>query len=436
MRIPAIVTLLCSLILICPASAQVYIEDDTDWDFVEPDYPSDEELDSIISDTVPIIPTIPLSNNVFLPSVFTGYELLDTLSAVPKRPNSDNPALEWINRQTEMDNLTANLMQTYMVRHPELVRYNINDLPEPPKFYHAEIDPTTAKLVITEIEVTPDASSADAAAPEVRKHWIHNFDLALQFSQAYISPNWYQGGNSSLNMIADALWTVKLNQAIHPKLKFETSVRAKVSIMSAPDDTLRSYNVTENLLQINSLFGYKAAKRWYYSLNLLFKTPIIHSYTSNTTTMTAAIFSPGELNAGLGMTYNYANKKDTFKFDASISPLSYNLKTVTNSRIDETIHGLEAGRRSLSSFGSSAEFNLTWKITYNIIYASKLFVFTDYDYMQGDWQNSLTFNINRFLSTRLYFDMRYDSTTPRFEESKWHKWQVKEVLSIGFNYKI
>ena len=30
--------------------------------------------------------------------------------------------------------------------------------------------------------------------------------------------------------------------------------------------------------------------------------------------------SPGELNVGVGMTYNYANPKKTFTLDASISP--------------------------------------------------------------------------------------------------------------------
>ena len=30
--------------------------------------------------------------------------------------------------------------------------------------------------------------------------------------------------------------------------------------------------------------------------------------------------------------------------------------------------------------------------------------------------------------------MRYDTNTPRVEDSRWHKMQLKEILSFGFNY--
>ena len=66
---------------------------------------------------------------------------------------------------------------------------------------------------------------------------------------------------------------------------------------------------------------------------------------------------------------------------------------------------------------------------------SRLFVFTDYTYLQSDWENTISFDINRFLSTQLYVHVRYDSSTPRLEDSKWHTWQIKEILSLGFSYK-
>ena len=80
-------------------------------------------------------------------------------------------------------------------------------------------------------------------------------------------------------------------------------------------------NISEDLLQINSTFGYKAARRWYYSLNLQFKTQLFNSYPSNSDKLKSAFLSPGELNLGLGMTYNYQNDKKTFDFNATIAPL-------------------------------------------------------------------------------------------------------------------
>ncbi|MDE7408238.1 MAG: DUF3078 domain-containing protein, partial [Muribaculaceae bacterium] len=182
--------------------------------------------------------------------------------------------------------------------------------------------------------------------------------------------------------------------------------------------------------------GYKATTRWYYSANLVFKTPIFNGYKRNTETRTAAFLSPGELNLGLGMTYNYANPKKTFTFGASLSPLSYNLKMVLNKAMKVTDFGVDAGRRTASQVGSSADLTATWKIAYNITWASRMFLFSDYDYMQGDWQNTFTFSINKYLSTKLFIDLRYDSSTPTLDGTKWRYWQLKEIFSFGFTYKI
>ena len=55
-------------------------------------------------------------------------------------------------------------------------------------------------------------------------------------------------------------------------------------------------------------------------------------------------------------------------------------------------------------------------------------------YAKSDLENTLSFAINRFLSTQINVHLRYDSSTPRIEGSKWHKLQLKEILSFGFAY--
>lgn len=135
------------------------------------------------------------------------------------------------------------------------------------------------------------------------------------------------------------------------------------------------------------------------------------------------------------MTYNYESPKKNFTFGASLSPLSWNLKTCFNDKINPANYGIEEGHKSMNKFGSSAEINYMYKIAYNIVYNSRLFAFTDYERFQGDWEHTIDFNINRFLSTRFYVHMRYDSKTPRPEDSNsWHKFQLKEIFSFGFTY--
>lgn len=183
------------------------------------------------------------------------------------------------------------------------------------------------------------------------------------------------------------------------------------------------------------LAGYKASKHWYYSTNVSFKTQLLRNFKSNTRDLKSSFMSPGELNVGVGMTYNYANPKKTFTLDASISPFSWNMKTCIDKKMDETSFGIKEGRKTVSQYGSNAEGSLYWAICNNINIRSRLFVFTNYDYAYGDWENTLSFNINRFLSTQIYVHMRYDTSTPRIENESWHKFQLKEILSFGFAYK-
>ncbi|MDE6557163.1 MAG: hypothetical protein K2K55_09415, partial [Duncaniella sp.] len=142
-----------------------------------------------------------------------------------------------------------------------------------------------------------------------------------------------------------------------------------------------------------------------------------------------------ELNVGIGMTYNYVNPKKTVTLDASINPFSWNMKTCLNSKVNETSVGLKEGMKVKNEYGSSCEVKFFWQLSSNIAYRTRLFFFTDYSYSQSDWENTIMFNINRFLTTQIYVHARYDSKTPLSEENSWHKVQLKEILSFGFTYK-
>lgn len=379
----------------------------------------------------------PLPSTYLRPTVFDKVHIMEPFALDPHTqlvPGIDPLSTEWLTRSVAQARLMEGVRQRYIVDYPYLIQYDEAHLPEPPKQYTATVDPATARILIKEV-VANDMPVADLEAKFAKKHWLKTFNANLQFSQAYVSPNWYQGGNNNLNALLNLYYNVKLNPAFHPKWLFENTLQYKLGMNNAPDDELRDYSISEDLFQWNMTVGYRSTKRWYYSLNTQFKTQILNNYKSNTTTLKAAFLSPGELNVGVGMTYNYANPKKTFTFDASISPFSYNMKTCLRKRMNVTSFGIEEGRKTVSEYGSSAEGKLTWKMCDNISLRSRMFVFTDYDYIQGDWENTIQFTINRFLSTQIFVHMRYDSTSPVIEDTEWHKFQLKEILSFGFTYK-
>lgn len=375
-----------------------------------------------------------IPDGYFSPVVFDKYEIIEPLTLHDVPLLTDDDPYAWLKALDYNQRLINQARHYYVINNPRNIKYFRATLPVPPRNYRAHIDPTTTKIILEETKVNSKAISSELNPDIEYKHWIHNFDASLQFSQAYISPNWYQGGNKNLNMIGHLIYNVKLNPKFYPNILFDATLQYKLSLNNAPDDSIHSVNITEDLLQFNATFGYKAAKRWYYSANLMFKTQLLRSYATNSHDLKTAFLSPGELNLGLGMTYNYSNPKKTLTFDASIAPLSWNLKTCISPDLDQTAYGIEPGHKTVNSIGSSAELKLYWKLAYNIFYTSRLFAFTDYNYLQADWEHTIDFNINRFLTTRLYLHMRYDTETPRIEGSSWRKFQFKEIFSFGFAY--
>lgn len=394
------------------------------------------EEKAVAADTVPIdtvVSFLPLPDYFFMPAVYDNYRFPDSV-ALGKGDFSGNPAMRWIEEQQSVGRRMSLMRRTLFYTHPEVVRYNVDMLPEAPKPYYAVVDPRDYSIDIRQIVEGPTQETTLQAEEVKKRHWIRTFNVGLQFSQAYISPNWYQGGNQSLIALGNIYYNVKLNQEYHPNLLFETTLQYKLGTNHTPEDSLHSYTVTEDLLQFNSTFGIKAAKHWYYSVTGQFKTQLMNSYKTNETKLQSAFLSPADLTVGVGMTYNYARPDGKLTFDASISPLSYNLRTCTNELVDASSYDIEPGRKSVSKIGSSTELKLMWKLTYNITLTSRVFAFTDYKSIQADWENTLAFVINKFLSTQIYAHLRYDTLSPRLEDSEWHKLQVKEIFSIGFAY--
>jgi hypothetical protein len=411
------------------------------WDLTDADGnpldPSKFGAQELEADSTLKVDDLALSELAFMPLIFRDYsmklpETLDNPLDIDATPPSE---LNWVERVLYRDRRSQVFQQQFMIDHPELVRYNINNMPRPPKEFRMDVDPQQAKITVTEFtrnekEMKGVASTADIG----RINWLQNFEGSMQFSQAYLSPNWYQGGNSNLNSILNLLYNVKLNQKFHPNLMFETSIQYKLGMNNAPDDTVHAYNISEDLLQVNTKFGVKAAKRWYYSVNAQFKTQVLNNYRKNSDVLSTSFLSPGELTVGVGMTYNYTTPNNKFTFAAVLAPLSYNMKMCTSTRLNPTSFGIEEGHKTISQYGSNSELTWTWKMAYNVTYTSRLFLFTNYEYVQGDWENTITFTINRFLSSKIYGNLRYQSDAEPMEGTKWHKLQFKEILSIGFSY--
>lgn len=342
-----------------------------------------------------------------------------------------SPIPKWLSDAMRAQRIQQELEYRYMIWHPKRIDYAYWDLPVPPRL--PEEDKSYAGyLKRMHISIAP--MKADLQGAEIgKRHWLHYFNTSLQFSQSYQSSNWYQGGNNYLALLFNFTWNVDLNTVFHPNLLFQSALNYKLGINSNPSESMHSYSISQDNLQYNLKAGLKAFKHWFYSFNLQLKTPMFRAYPADSGTRQASFLSPGSLNLGLGMTYDLVNAKKTFKLSASISPLSYNLKTCIDKDVEHEQYGIKPWRSTASDVGSNVEANMRWQITPDILWTSRLFLFTNYDYFLGEWEHTFNFNINRFLSTQIYLHPRFDSSS-EFNSSKWHYWMFKEVLSFGLSY--
>lgn len=340
----------------------------------------------------------------------------------------------WLERAIRSNDIQLDLMYHLMVYEPHHIQYAYWDLPVPPRLpeedysFHGYLK----RLNLPEVDVT-DAVIKESESPG-RYNWLHVFNTGLQLSQAYVSDNWYQGGNSYLAFLFNFLWDVQLNTVFHPNMMFQSTLSYKFAINSSPDDQYHKYSISQDIFQYNLKTGYKAAHNWYYSFLLQFKTQFFNSYPSNSEQRSASFLSPGELNLGLGMTYTKETADKRLKLSASVSPLSYNFKSCIDPEVEHSQFNIRPDRRWVNEIGCNAELTLLWNIWDNISYSTRLFLFSDYESFQGDWESTFNFQFNRYFSTQLYFHLRYDSEADGSIAPNWNKWMLKEILSVGISY--
>lgn len=339
----------------------------------------------------------------------------------------------WLRNAIDNERIIGDFMYGLMVANPNLIDYAYWDLPEPPRILE-EDHSFRAYLKKNAASIPAISDDLRVKTERERTNWLHVCNIGLQLSQAYVSGNWYQGGNSYLAFLGNFLWDVQLNPVYHPKTLFQSTVSYKLAINSTPDDEYHRYSVSQDLFQYNLKAGYKAVNHWYYSFLMQFKTQMLRSYPANSLQRSASFLSPGELNLGLGMTYSKENAAKTLTFSASVSPVSYNMRTCIDPEIDHSQFGIKPDRKLVNEVGSNAEVNFMAKFWENVTYRTRLFLFTDYKTFQGDWENTLNFQFSKIFSTQIYAHLRYDSSADSSINRKWRKLMMKEILSVGISY--
>ena len=259
--------------------------------------------------------------------------------------------------------------------------------------------------------------------------WTIKGDYYLQFLQNYISGNWYKGGESTYSMLGSI--TMEANYNNKQKVKWDNKLELKLGFLTSRSDSLHSFKTSEDLIRYTGKLGLQASKKWYYTLQVLASTQFYRGYKSNDKKIYSDFLAPFDLNISLGMDYSVEAFNKKLTGNVHLAPVAYNFRFVK--RKDLTMrYNQEDGKMTLHDIGSQFTVDLVWKFSDQINWKTRLYGFTTYKRAELEWENTIVFKFNRYISTNFFIYPRFDDGVTR--DGNHGYWQLKEFASIGFAY--
>ena len=256
------------------------------------------------------------------------------------------------------------------------------------------------------------------------------------FTQTSLT-NWAKGGESSMSLLLIEKYTVNYSKK---NFKWENLAEFRLGIFSSQSKGLEK---NDDKIEIQSRAGLSAFKKWYYSLETDFRTQMAKGYMyPDKSKPISAFMAPGYLTFSLGMDY-----KPNKNFSLFLSPLTSKSTFVKDTvLVNPTNFGLEKGKKSLWEPGAIVKVNWHYPIMENIVYDTRAEVFNNYRYtfqkFNVDWEQSLVLQVTQHINSRIMTQLIYDynvkfpiTDASGVQIAQQAKWQFKELLTIGFNYK-
>lgn len=261
------------------------------------------------------------------------------------------------------DRWSNNILRNYYLQHPERLVNN--------ELYMADLKPLEDNQIVKKPRKERIKSFLQPEAPVgslgtekelvvMRPNfWTHKGNGYLQFTQHYISDNWYKGGESTNALLSGLV--LEANFDDRQRLEFENKLEIKLGFVTAPSDTVHKYKTNADLFRLNSKLGVKAFKNWYYTLAGEFKTQFFANYKTNTNDMISNFLSPAQFDLTLGM--DFKQNKKNYSLSLLGSPWAYTFMYINSDKIlDPGAFNVDAGHKTANLFGSKFTGNLNWKI--------------------------------------------------------------------------
>lgn len=292
------------------------------------------------------------------------------------------------------------------------------------------LPPSVARLAIEKSWIKDEEQDREdvlIAIRDYRSPWRKGASVMLQMTQNYVSPNWYQGGNTSFAMLGIAQGYINYQS---DKFTWQNTGEWRGGFSTISGDTCHKVNTTEDYFRLYTKAGYEIYKEMHTILSAEYMMNLLPTYCENSYNLKTAFASPIRLNLAVGLDF-----RPVQGLSVVINPLAYKMVYVGDTvYTNPNDFGVEKGKNILNEAGSSVRVDYLWKPVREFLLDTRFYMYTNYSRVEIDLEVNANFIINRFLSARVTLHPRYDNTIILEGDEK-AKVQFKEFLSIGFSHQ-
>lgn len=268
---------------------------------------------------------------------------------------------------------------------------------------------------------------ASAQEKKDTTYWTNGGMFAINFNQVSFS-NWAAGGLNSVSGVAKAQYFANYRKA---NISWDNILDLGYGLSKVQGLVLQK---NEDIIDLQSKLGIKAANKWFYSGMFNFKSQFAPGYSDKENlNRISDLFSPAYMFLSVGMDY-----KPSDRFSLLLSPVTGKVTIVSDDSL-RVNYGLDIDKAFRPEFGAYLKTALNVEIMKNVGLLSELGLFTNYlenpEKIDVDWKTSINMKVNKYISAQISTHLIYDFDTKDPVEKNVAKVQFKELIGVGFSYK-
>jgi hypothetical protein len=256
-------------------------------------------------------------------------------------------------------------------------------------------------------------------------YWINGGMFSVNFNQISFT-NWAAGGLNSVSGVAKAQYFANYKKS---NVSWDNILDLGYGLSKVQGFVVQK---NEDVIDLQSKLGIKAANKWFYSGMLNFKSQFAPGYSDKENlNRISDFFSPAYLFISAGMDY-----KPSDKFSLLLSPVTGKVTIVADDSL-RADYGVDVSKFFRPEFGAYLKAALNIEVVKNVGLLSELGLFTNYldhpERVDVDWKVNINMKVNKYISAQLGTNLIYDFDIHAKGEKA--KIQLKELFGVGFSFK-